>query len=764
MSVEWEQAGQHARVKVSQTWLDANSVLLPLLEEYTALSSYRVLRDSLPRKLAALLKCQSILLYQRNDGTLHFVSGFFDTKEQAGWSASLLSVAHINPIDLNSDALEAQAWRNQGPVLAPAEASRPTHVAVPLFYRQREIGVLVAIRKPGSTSSTDPGLQSWHLLDIGVISCTAQVVAMLLEHTRMLERDRERIQELSLLNSMSSQFNNTSLTNGRVIANVLQRAQEIAAPDLCDLLLVGSSEESSSRIPWLSEPLCEQLFCYLAEEEERRSKVGGSLVHFVLERPGDERSHRLLEQLPSEIKTFFIFPLRFSRNAVSSHPMQSIPQPRPFVGLFIGGYYQPRKLSASEIVLLQVLVDQASAAFERVRLMSDLIEARNEARGFLRQALDDQRSKAVILESIPSGLLTVDLTGVITTFNRAASTILGYHAREMIGLPVQKLFGDILLAENGHGGSSLAVLSHHSLPVTVRSGESRFLDLSLVPLLDEQGQQIGTLITVIDITAMHKLEEEKRRLDRLASLGEMAASVAHEVRNPLASMKTTIQMLATDIQDQNQEAQESISIVLKEIERVDLIVRDLLDFARPRQMHRVEMYLPELCDRVLGLMQAQFEAAGIEVRRAYSNVLPIQADIGQMEQILFNLLTNALQAMPEGGLLTVSCQAVIIGGQEQLELVISDTGTGIVPEHRERLFQPFFTTRAHGIGLGLAITRRLVEEHQGEIIVESQYGYGTAITIHLPFSLPLSLPLDGQRIGVLEERMVGSTAQRFIGE
>jgi signal transduction histidine kinase len=282
------------------------------------------------------------------------------------------------------------------------------------------------------------------------------------------------------------------------------------------------------------------------------------------------------------------------------------------------------------------------------------------------------------------------------------------------------------------------------------------------------------------VTSIHRLEQEKRRLDRLASLGEMAANVAHEVRNPLASIKTSVQVLMDDLAESDRHAnvlhdtdwaQESVSVVLKEVERLDSIVRDLLLFARPRRLHRVKCDLIKISDHVLQLLQAQCVVANVEIHRVYGDVPPLWADMAQVEQIVFNLYMNALQAMPEGGVLTIACRVLTaeattgddifaahldtvrqpfyleqmgerpITPSGWLELAVSDTGVGIPPEQIERIFQPFFTTKAHGIGLGLPITRRLVEDHGGLIRVESQFGYGATIMVQFPL-----LPDEATRV------------------
>ncbi|HEV2662640.1 MAG TPA: ATP-binding protein [Ktedonobacteraceae bacterium] len=315
-----------------------------------------------------------------------------------------------------------------------------------------------------------------------------------------------------------------------------------------------------------------------------------------------------------------------------------------------------------------------------------------------------------------------------------------------------------------------------------RHGQKVVLDVDMLPLWDDRGQQVGILATFVDVTSVHRLEEEKRRLDRLASLGEMAANVAHEVRNPLASIKTVMQMLGEDLAidqspTQQQPAEvgdgvhESIEVVLKEVERLDTIVRDLLLFARPRQLHRVRCKVTELSDRILHFLQPQCEQANVVIHRLYSEVPTVLIDMAQMEQVLLNLYMNAIQAMPDGGILTIACHKTP-GAQPAarnavptddgapddvqherkdepahwLEISVSDTGGGIPPDQVERVFQPFFTTKAHGIGLGLAITRRLIEDHGGQIQVEGHYGYGATVTVRLPLAAEEQTCKDEERI------------------
>ncbi len=752
-------------VKQCVTRLNATETLAVLLNEMSAITDYRTLRDNLPRRLARLLCCRCVLLYQRTGETLQLAAGSYD--DSPGWSPALLAVAHINPISLDSDMLEAQAWRARHSVTAPTEYAQPHFIAVPLLYRQRAIGVLVAIRESQS-SETQPfylnsnarqqeqmQLVSWSSEETRVVEVVAGVVAMQLENTRLLERDRDRIQELSLLNSISRQFNSSLRDHERLRSIVAQRTKEITVADMCDCALLTSPPDA---VAWLPPAMQAMLARYFSEISEANSEP------LVLERTGNDRASEYFKHLPANIKTFFAVPLWRSGKGEQATQLSALAdagndnhieqrmhhhKSKPtLLGVIVGAYHHPWKLRREEVVMLSVLANQASSVIENIALVADVIEARNEARKLLRQVLDDQRFKEFILESIPGGLVTVDLHGQMTTVNHAAQVMLGYHPYEIIGQPAQKLFPSRILHHVIHTG----VPQRETLTVAGEHGQDRTFDATFLPLRDDRDQVIGTLVTLSDVTLVRRLEEEKRRLDRLASLGEMAASVAHEVRNPLASIKTSMQMLLDDLVgdvpsvDGNTTAGQidddmldSVRVVLKEVERLDSIVRDLLLFSRPRSFHPVECNVVEICERVLSLIANRCAGANVVVHRAYLNAPTVLVDIAQIEQVLLNLCINALQAMHEGGILTISCQArqvpatdLLTRASSWLEITVSDTGTGIAPDQIERIFQPFYTTKAHGIGLGLPISRRLVEDHHGALTVESKPGYGATFTIQLP--------------------------------
>lgn len=752
-------------VKQDVALLDGTEILATLLDEMSAMTEYRILRDTLPRRLARLLRCRCVLLYQRVGETLQLAAGSYDDSQ--GWSPALLAVAHINPIALHSDVLEAQAWRARRAVSAPPDCTEPHTIAVPLLYRQRATGVLVAIRG-GRASETQPFMlnnaarqhehmqpASWSSEEMRVVEVVAGIVAMQLENTRLLERDRKRIHELSLLNSISRQFHADLRDHERLRSIVVQRTREITTADRCDCLLLAAPPNAGA---WLPQAMQDRLTRYFSEAGELSSEL------FMLERMGNDDSDEYFEHLPAQIKTFFAVPLWRSRKGeqaiqvralanegteyIIEHSIHHLRNKPMLLGMIVGAYHHPWKLCREEVVMLSVLANQAGSVLENMALVADVVEARNEARKLLHRVLDDQRFKEFILESIPGGLLTVDLHGQMTTVNRAAQDMLGYRSCEMIGQPAHTLFPARVLQHVIHTGMT----QREILSVAGEHDQERTLDATFLPLRDDHDKVIGVLVTFSDVTVVRRLEEEKRRLDRLASLGEMAASVAHEVRNPLASIKTSMQMLLDDlagdvtgmagksgVETIDDEMLDSVRVVLKEVERLDSIVRDLLLFSRPRSLHPVECNVADICERVLSLVAEQCAKANIVVHRAYLDAQPVLVDIAQLEQVLLNLCINAVQAMHEGGILTISNQARQMPAGDVpgragtwLEIIVSDTGPGIAVDRIDHIFQPFYTTKAHGIGLGLPISRRLVEDHHGILSVESRPGFGATFSIQLP--------------------------------
>jgi two-component system sensor histidine kinase PilS (NtrC family) len=339
-----------------------------------------------------------------------------------------------------------------------------------------------------------------------------------------------------------------------------------------------------------------------------------------------------------------------------------------------------------------------------------------------------------IVESIRSGVVTTDLQGRIYTFNAAAGEITGYKQEDVRGQDASILFGEIkgIIANSLKAASVSDASPRFEADCLTGDGLRLRLGFSVSPLFSETGDTTGTVITFQDLTQIRGLEETARRQDRLAAIGRMAASIAHEIRNPLAAMRGSIQMLRADMEGEPAQT-ELMEIILRESDRLNRIISDFLSYARPRSIIQSKVDVGELLRQTFTLLRhsAEINQSQIIKEDLPASPLLINADSEQLQQVFWNLARNALQAMPTGGTLRASVQQT---PNSRLRITFSDTGRGMSPEQVEHLFEPFSSTTG-GTGLGLSIVYQIIRDHGGTINVRSREGQGTTITIELPDEL-----------------------------
>jgi len=337
-----------------------------------------------------------------------------------------------------------------------------------------------------------------------------------------------------------------------------------------------------------------------------------------------------------------------------------------------------------------------------------------------------------IVESIRSGVVTTDLGGRIYTFNAAAEEITGYRAEALRGQHVSILFGQIgdhAEAATGAAGDGRQNPRFEADCLTADGLRLR-LGYSISPLQDERRQTTGLVITFQDLTQVRALEETRRRQERLAAVGRVAAGIAHEIRNPLAAMRGSIQVLSSEVNGDPAQA-ELMQIVLRESDRLNRIITDFLTYARPRQVELAETDLREPLRETFTLLRHSPETRpDHRIEEDFpAEPVRIHADAAALRQVFWNLARNALQAMPAGGTLRAELSRTEEG---RVRVCFADTGDGMTPEQVERLFEPFSSSRAGGTGLGLSIAYQIVRDHGGTINVRSREGHGTTIIIELP--------------------------------
>jgi len=338
-----------------------------------------------------------------------------------------------------------------------------------------------------------------------------------------------------------------------------------------------------------------------------------------------------------------------------------------------------------------------------------------------------------IVASIRSGVVTTDLEGRVFTFNAAAQEITGYSEEAIRGQDASILFGDIKenVAQSVQAAKTGNASPRFETSCLTSEGMRLRLGYSISPLASERGETTGIVITFQDLTQVRSLEETSRRQDRLAAIGRMAASIAHEIRNPLAAMRGSIQMLRSEVENDSSQA-ELMEIILRESDRLNRIITDFLSYARPRSLVQARVDVGDLLSQTFALLRHSPEIAAnqfVEAEVPEESVFA-QADEGQLKQVFWNLARNALQAMPQGGTLRATLAK---NSNDRLRIAFTDTGRGMSPDQVEHLFEPFSSTTG-GTGLGLSIVYQIIRDHGGTINVRSREGQGTTITVELPMT------------------------------
>jgi len=387
--------------------------------------------------------------------------------------------------------------------------------------------------------------------------------------------------------------------------------------------------------------------------------------------------------------------------------------------------------------LLWVLVGQLAMIIENVQLF-------NQTRTL--HAFNDD-----IIQNMTNGLIAINDQCIITTFNPAAAAMLGCQSEQVLhhsletAIPDGQELVDIFqyTLSTGRPDARHEITIHHQI-----DGAELPISVKTAPLAaaDGNGNTAGVVGVLEDLSERKAMEAERRRLDRLAALGEMSAVVAHEIRNPVASIAAGVDYLSAKMEPDSSEAQ-GAAMIQNEIQRVNRILEDILFVARPFQLNFASEDLAEIIDDVIQRCQPQIQTGQVEVSTTYASSAPtLQLDRQRLDQVFTNLIINATQAMqtsgrpPEERQLTIQTSMATTAGSvsqkngstEQIIITFTDTGPGIPPDAQQQIFEPFFTTKARGTGLGLSVARRVVEEHKGTIKIDALQKTGTRFIITLP--------------------------------
>ena len=378
-------------------------------------------------------------------------------------------------------------------------------------------------------------------------------------------------------------------------------------------------------------------------------------------------------------------------------------------------------------------------AYRQLEEQFEYLDAKLEETNIqLRQSLEekDRVSKYLnnILESMSGGVLVLDLEGRITLFNQAAEEITGRSQEEVLGRRYEEVMG-----EDAGGGKSALYTLQSGTGLQTQEKELKRADGRTIPLgfssslvRDHNGDILGALEAFNDLTEVKRLEAQVQRMHTLAALGEMAATVAHEIRNPLGGIVSFANLLERDL-DSGDPNRRLVSKITEGVARLNRIVSSLLSYTRPLNLNTRKADVREVVEEAAAFFEVDPEgrAGEVVIERSYP-VTPqaVELDTEQVHQVVLNLLLNAAQAMPGGGVIRLEVLRQADAAETLIR--IRDQGPGIEAEVREKLFTPFYTTKEDGTGLGLVTSRKIVEAHGGRIALESNPGEGSCFTVALP--------------------------------
>ncbi|UCE17886.1 MAG: PAS domain S-box protein [Gemmatimonadota bacterium] len=372
---------------------------------------------------------------------------------------------------------------------------------------------------------------------------------------------------------------------------------------------------------------------------------------------------------------------------------------------------------------------------ERLRLKGE--ELQTTSNMLKRMRLDTDN----IMKNMSGGLITVDYEGRIVYFNKAAEHILSYREGDVKGKYCQEVFaqrmpdlGRMMMETLEQG------IIHSRREITVKCGLVKMKPIGLTTALvqDEQGRRGGVIVNFQDLTDVKRMEQMMRRADRLAAVGELSAGIAHEIRNPLASISGAVEVLreAVPVSGENEKL---MTLIVRESERLNKIIKGFLDFSRLKLPTATKVSLNDVVDEVFSLIENHpSNNKNITVLNEIGvQAISVQFDEDQLKQLLINLLVNGLEAMPEGGELKIGVHSSNGSGSsrdsgDDVRIFVSDTGVGVEEKDRDRIFEPFVSTKKSGTGLGLSIVQRILEHNKGRIEIENNREQGVTFLVSLP--------------------------------
>ena len=654
-------------------------------------------------KRAFALERGVIFLINKKEGTLEvsYVVGFSPKEVERAFRHPLIMDKHLCRETLVAKTGKTIYIRNaqKSSIITQFDFkmdriwNRISSISMPLKIKGEIIGVI-----QGDRTTEELVLSKG---DVKLFSSFASQASIIIENARLHEQAHKKIEQLMLLNSVSEKTSST-LNINRLADIIAANALKIAHGNISVLYLVDR-DRKHLRIASLKG--------YEGFDTERfRLKFGENVTGWVAEKGVP----LLVNDVSEEPRYSDIVPGVASMVAVPLISENNV------LGVLSVNSDRRSAFSLDDLEWMMILARHAAALINNLRLYERVTEERNFT--------------ANILERSPNSIVAIDENKKITSINRRTEEILKLRRKSILGKKIGDVFGEAISDTLTKAIDNQTAIENEEINWTRSDGETLVLQINSTLLRGKDRAVQGTIVSIQDLTEIKKTEELIHRMDKLSSLGQLSAGLAHELRNPLASINFNVQLLERALEkDKNTRA--IFQDTNEAIERIKILIKRVLDFTKKGLPAFKPGCIHHSINDAADLIAPHLGKKHIEIKRNFSrDVGPITFDPNQMQQVFVNLLMNATEATPDGGTIDIrsDVEKRRQHSSDMLVLTISDNGQGILPDHLPKVFDPFFTTKADGTGLGLSIVHKILEQHDATIDVKSKENKGTAFIIRIP--------------------------------
>jgi two-component system NtrC family sensor kinase len=570
---------------------------------------------------------------------------------------------------------------------------RVSTLAVPLQIKRDIIGLITADKDDVKLKLTKK--------DIDAFATFANQASIIIENARLQEQNKKKIKQLYTLQEVSRKASSTFHLE-KLYKGVVASALKLTKAFSCMLFVL---DEEGKHLTLTSSNVLEHV-----DRQYHRLRVGQGLVGWVAQQGQPllvqdvQRDERYLEMLPG----------------VASKLVVPLISEKRILGVLCAESLSSGAFSTDDLKLLMIFAGHTASLIRNARLYGQVMTERN--------------FREYILESSPNAMISINLRKQITSINKRTEEIFHIKRSESLGRKVGEVFEDEIVRIIDLALDEHTVVNRKEVFWNPQNGTSGYLGLTSSLLRNHQGNAIGAMLIVRDLTEEKRTDDLIRRLDRLTSLGQLSAGIAHEIRNPLASINFNVQLLAKKLAVDDH-ARGIIEDTQEGIDRIRTLVKGMLDFAKPSQPSLMSNSIVRILKGAITLMDSQFKKKKIEAQLTLCDEIPeVVIDAHQIHQVFVNLLLNGMEAMPRGGRIDIVGRVIKGHGKsnDQAVLQFTDHGMGISGENLGKIFNPFFTTKTEGTGLGLSIVHKILEQHNASVDVESEEGKGTTFTLKFP--------------------------------